>query len=147
MPHEINFNDIPDWWALCQNADCPLSDSCLRHQALLQVPARVTKWLCVLPTAWRNGDCQYYRKAEAVRMAQGFAGIYNSLKSRDARHDIRLALTDYFGSKGSYYRYRDGDRLLTPQQQQWIRTLLLRYGYAEGIEFDNYVITYDFSTV
>ena len=80
-------------------------------------------------------------------MARGFVGIYKQLKSRDARHDIRMALTDYLGSKGAYYRYRDGERLLTPAQQQWILNLLARYHVTEGVRFDEYIDTYDLTQV
>ena len=145
MPKTINFDDIPEWWTLCQNADCPRAERCLRYLACQQAPAKVTNWKCVLPNAWADGACPYYREAGPVRMARGFVRIYERLKGRDARHDIRLALTDYFGSKGSYYRYRDGERLLKPDQQQWVRDLLARYGYSEGVEFDDYVVTYDYS--
>ena len=80
-------------------------------------------------------------------MARGFVGIYKQLKSRDARHDIRIALTDYFGSKGSYYRYKDGERLLNPAQQQWILNLLARHQMTVGIQFDEYIDTYDFTAI
>ena len=60
---------------------------------------------------------------------------------------IRIALTNYFGSKGSYYRYRDGERVLDAEQQRWIKVLLSRYGMdGEGC-FDEYLTGYDFSKV
>ena len=63
------------------------------------------------------------------------------------RHSIRIALTDYFGSKGSYYRYKDGERLLNPAQQQWILNLLARHQMTDGIQFDEYIDTYDFTAI
>ena len=142
----IDFKQIPATWALCGNSQCQLAGECLRHQAYIAVPQSVTRWLCVLPTAIGDGRCQYYQKAETVRMARGFSSLFNNLNSRDARHDIRIALTAYFGSKGAYYRYKSGQRLLTPAQQQRIMDLLATYQTTDGVAFDEYVDTFDFST-
>jgi hypothetical protein len=69
--------------------------------------------------------------------------LFACVHSRDARVEIRLAITDYLGSKGTYYRYKHGERLLNPEQQQWILQLFSRYGYnAEGLSFDEYVSSY-----
>ena len=78
-------------------------------------------------------------------MARGFVGIYKQLKSRDARHDIRIALTDYFGSKGSYYRYKDGERLINPKLQQEIIDIVHRYDPDAEVCFDKTFEDYDFT--
>lgn len=78
-------------------------------------------------------------------MARGFHGIMQQVRSRDARHDIRIALTDYFGSKGSYYRYKDGERQMSPEQQQWVEALLRKNGITGELVFDEYEETYDFT--
>ena len=65
---------------------------------------------------------------EVVRMAKGFHSLFNSFKSLDLRYDFRTQLTEYLGSKGTYYRYKDGERLLNPKQQQWILDFLKKMG-------------------
>lgn len=116
----IIFKEIPSWWAICQNVECPMAGECLMPQAFLSVPDKTTKWRCILPNALKYKTCPFFRKAEVVRMAKGFHSLYDSFKSRDLRHDFRIQLTEYLGSKGSYFRYKDGERLLNPKQQQWI---------------------------
>lgn len=143
----IDVKEIPAWWAICQNRECKRADECLRYQAFRSMPKEVGSWKCILPKVEEDGTCRQYRKAEQTMLARGFKKMYASITSRDARHDIRMALTDYFGSKGSYYRYRDGERILNAEQQQWIIKLLSRYGMdGEGC-FDEYLAGYDFSKV
>ena len=50
----------------------------------------------------------------------------------------------YLGSGGTFYRYRNGERLLMPEQQEWIKNMFTRYGYTDEIEFDGYKEVYRF---
>ena len=144
----IDFSQIPEWWPLCPNTQCPKAASCLRHQAWLQAPQHVTTWPCVLPNAWKNVQadavpCDFFQSAEQVLMARGFQGICSQLQGHDIPQQFRETLTEYFGNAGNYYRYRSGKYLLSPEQQQYIRDLLHRLGY-DGLDFDEYVEHYSF---
>jgi hypothetical protein len=141
----IDFEQIPDWWALCGNSQCEHAGECLRHLAFTQAPQKVTRWTCVLPTAMENGRCRYFQKAEKVQMARGFKRLFTNIKNKYARHEIRIKLTEYFGSKGSYYRYRDGKRWLNPELQQMIADLMQEQGLKEQPVFDECYETYDFT--
>lgn len=143
----FDFSQIPDWWALCSGYGCPKAAECLRHVAFQQAPKDIARWTCILPQALEGGECSNYQKTEEVRMARGFAGIMASIRSRDVRHDVRLALTSYFGSKGSYYRFRDGERLMPPQQQEEIIRIMRQNGFQGDIVFDEYIETYDFTQI
>jgi hypothetical protein len=46
-------------------------------------------------------------------------------------YNFRISLTDYFKSRGAYYRSKDGERLLNATQQQKIRSVLQRYLLSE----------------
>lgn len=147
----IDFSQIPEWWPLCPNTQCPMATSCLRHQAFLQAPQDVTSWTCLLPSAWNNSQsnatpCAYYQSVQTVRMARGFQNICSQLKKHDAPQEFRETLTEYFGNVGNYYRYRNGTNLLSPDQQQFIHDLLHRLGY-DHLDFDDYVDQYDFHPV
>ena len=144
---EIDFEKIPEWWAMCSKSDCAMAETCLRHQVCLQVPKRYKKWTCVLPNAIENGKCSYYQKAEKVTMAQGLAAIYQNVKSRAARSQIRCDLTAFFGSKGSYYRYKDGERLINPQLQQEIIDIVHQYEPDVEVKFDKSFEDYDFTRI
>ena len=141
----IDFNEIPEWWPLCPGYDCEQKGECLRHQAFLQAPEKHTRWSCVLPTARAEACCLYYQKAEKMMMARGFSHIYSQIHSRDGRYSFRIALTDYFRSKGAYYRYKDGDRLLNATQQQKILSVLQRYAPDVDPHFDEEDMKYDFT--
>lgn len=141
----IDFNDIPDWWPLCQKHNCQKAAQCLRFQACQQAPKGLNRWTCLLPAAVSGDNCDYFELAEPERMARGFVALYKRLGSRDARHDFRMALTDYFHSAGGYDRAKKGLRLLTAADQQWIRQWLADYGYTAEVEFDEYVDKYNFT--
>ena len=140
----FDFNLVPDWWAVCQNAGCPQAESCLRRVAAQSLPSSVTVWPCVMPGALKDGDCDFFAKNEKVRIARGFKNMFARVKSRDDIYTMRRELTDYLGSKGTYYRYKEGERVLSPEQQQWILRLFAQHGYTDGLEFDEYTDGYDF---
>lgn len=109
----IHFTDIPSWWPVCYQSDCPQAAHCLRYQACMSASHDEAQWPCILPNARKNGECNYFREFKKV----------------------------------SYYRYKDGERLLNPAQQQWILNLLARHQMTVGIQFDEYIDTYDFTTI
>lgn len=146
MMEGVNYEEIAAGWAFCQHAGCPKSGECLRYQACLSAPAEVTRWLCVLPSALKDGECQYFRKAEKMRMAKGLNGILGSVSDRQKRHNIRMALTELLGSKGTYYRYKNGERWMNPALQRAIGERLRQLGYEQEVTFDDYAEAYDFTT-
>jgi hypothetical protein len=139
------YEKIPDWWALCPNRDCEMAATCLRHQVCMQVPQKYKLWTCVLPNAIEDGKCRFYQKAEKVTMAQGIAAVYKNVQSREARSLIRYALTAHLGSKGTYYRYKNGERLINPQMQQEIIDIVHRYAPGVEVSFDKTFEDYDFT--
>lgn len=143
----IHHYEIPTWWAVCMKADCPMAENCLRLQAYKSLPSNVTKWPCVLPNALSDGHCIYYQKAERVKMSRGFGNLYSLITNRQARKAVRLELTDYLGSKGTYHRYQHGERLLRPEQQEYIQQLAKTYGNGEAVVFSDNVETFDFRNI
>ena len=73
--------------------------------------------------------------------------MYAHVNSRDDIYTMRRELTEYFGSKGTYYRYKDGEKILSPEQQQCILRFFVQHGYTEGLEFDEYIDGYDFKRI
>ena len=144
---KIDFEKMPELWAVCQNVDCPKSAECLRFQACSAIPGRFLSWRCVLPNAWKEGECSCFLQYETVRMARGLNRLYKEVHDKRVRQVVRGELMAHFGSNGSYYRYKDGERWLNPQQQQYILDLLRKYGVQTEDIFDEYADTYDFTTV
>ena len=142
----IDYKKIPDWWAVCPHSNCPMAETCLRQQACRQMPQKVKLWTCVLPHVQKDGMCPYYLKYEKVMMAKGLNNIYNNVRAREARSRIRVTLTDYLGSKGTYYRYKDGERLINPKLQQEIINIVHRYAPGVEVTFEKLYMDYDFTT-
>jgi len=142
----IDYKKIPDWWAVCPNSNCPLAETCLRQQVCRQLPENIMYWSCVLPLRQKGTACKHFQKFEKVTMAQGLNSIYKNVRARYARTSIRLALTSFLGSKGTYYRYKDGERLINPKLQQDIIDIVHRYAPEAEVTFDKLFEDYDFTT-
>jgi len=62
--------------------------------------------------------------------ARGFDQAFRQLRSHDARYWLRRSLTEYFGSNGSYYRHRYGQRPMTAEQLSHVEQLFRQWGYT-----------------
>lgn len=78
-----------------------------------------------------------------VRAAIGFQHIFDEIKAKHS-HVMRMKLANYLGTGGSYYRYRNGENLLMPEQQEWIKKMFRDFGYTEEVVFDDYKDVYRF---
>ena len=143
----IDYKKIPDWWAVCPNQNCKMAETCLRQQACRQLPEKLKYWTCVLPHQWKDEGCERYLKYETVRMAWGLNRVYQNVQEKYARSAIRVTLTSLLGSKGSYYRYKDGERLINPKKQQEIIDVVHRFAPGVDVEFDKTFDDFDFTTV
>ena len=76
-------------------------------------------------------------------MAYGFKLLFKEVKQKDYTR-LREQMKAYLGSHGAYYRYNRGEKLLNPEQQQWIVNLFRTYGYTENLTFEQYREVYDF---
>lgn len=78
--------------------------------------------MCYLSECSRKEECPYFHPIRKVQVAIGFKDIFREVKERD-HSAIRRKIANYMGRGGTYYRYRNGERHLTPKQQEWIRQL------------------------
>lgn len=143
MENSFDFKKIGPGYLFCFNAECPKKDECVRYVVSSHIPDDVTVGTAVLPPACRNGECKYFKSAQIVEYAYGFEHIYDKVMRKDYT-TLRKILTEHLGNNGKYYEYKHGKRGLTPEQQQYIRELFAHYGYTEGVDFDRYVMQYDF---
>ncbi|MBP3756339.1 MAG: hypothetical protein J6I61_03560 [Prevotella sp.] len=139
-----NFDEVPPSWRYCFCDGCPQHDDCLRYQTGLNLPANVTWGNAVYPTAYRNGHCKLFKQIRLIHSAYGFKTLFSEVKQKDYT-PLRDQIKNYLGGHGTYYRYNRGERLLTPEQQEWIVRQFARYGYTKGIQFDHYRDVLDFS--
>lgn len=143
----IDFEKIPEWWALCPDDNCPMAGECLRHRAYKEAPSRYPQWNCVLPHVRKDGECRYFQKDEKIRMARGLKTLYAGISDKRTRTDIRKELMARFGSNGAYYRYFNGERWMNPEWQDTIQYVLRRHGYSGEACYDEVADTYDFTAM
>ena len=140
---ELTFKDAPHEWAICFQDDCPLAKSCLRHAVAMLAPADLTRHVTVLPAARKDGQCSLFATAEPVRIARGMKRLIPRIYSEKVTA-IRQGLYGIFGSKSSYYRYRDGDYVITPEQQARIAALFRKHGVEAEPVYDHTSHTFFF---
>lgn len=140
----ISFRNVPVNWQLCFLDDCPVKDKCLRQLVAHHLSDDRTFGPAIYPTMKRGDEgCRLFATSEPQRMAWGFTTLFSEVKSRD-EHRLRNSIKDYLGGHSTYYRYHNGERLLSPKQQAWIIRLFQKYGYNENLTFDHYTIIYDY---
>lgn len=141
MNHDFDYEKIRKGWMICQQGDCPKSKKCLCFISGQDIQAIETAQV-VMSGTWKNGECRFFKTFRYIRAAKGMKKIYKDVR-KDDYTQMREAITRHLGGNGTYYRYRDGRKLLTPEQQQWIRDYFLRMGYTEEVQFDEYVEVLD----
>ena len=137
---------IPPSFARCFQSDCPMADTCMRFLAGKHIQEGQVRGEAVFPTARQEGGCKMYRPTRVIRAAYGFKALFAEVKKKDDT-PLRGLIKAYLGGNTMYYRYHNGERLLTPEQQEWIVSLFRRHGYTEGLCFDAYRDVYDFSPI
>lgn len=144
--NSLEWDEVPEGWAVCFSEVCPLRETCLRWQAGMVVPDEFTVGRCVTPKALKNGECQCFASTEKVQMARGFSTIYAKVLKDDFT-PLRKQMTEMLSGKRYYYEYKRGDRPLSPLQQEKIRQLFERYGYHDSVHFDSLEEAYVFPWV
>ena len=91
---------------------------------------------CVNPAVNEGENCIYYQQDHIVQMAYGMKQTFKKVLANDIT-SMRSTLITYFGN-GSYYARRNGDKAITPAEQEYISSVFRDYGYAEGATFDSY---------
>ena len=97
----------------------------------------------VLPNAWKNQKCAAFCQIQMVRVEWGFDSLFQEVKMKDAS-TLRLRMRSYLGSKGQYYRYKLGQRKLSPKQQEGVLQIFHNLGY-DDVKFDHYEYEQAFS--
>lgn len=143
MEKDFNYYKVPPSFQVCFNDHCPHATDCLRRQITAYIPSHLTFGPAVYPTALgADGSCRFFRKDEKTRLAWGFNKLLYNVRERDAA-GIRRSLVSYLGSRTAYYRYQHGEKLLTPEQQEWILDFFRQRGCTD-LEFEGYVTEYQF---
>ncbi len=139
---ELEFSDIPNNFLWCINRQCPKAKTCLRQLAERLSPENLIVCNAINPKhlAKFADECPYFCSNKQVRYAKGFLGILEKLTAKQTRFLISRVISN--SSRRTYYRVRNGERALSPAEQQSIINILKECGVAFPIEFDSYFEDY-----
>lgn len=138
----FDYLQAPYGFGLCASADCLKASTCLRHIALEHASAEFPFLPTLTPQklAAMKGNCEYYRPNTVVRYARGFVRTANLL-TVSAADTFRWRLIAYFGRK-NYYLARKGERLINPEEQNYIINQAKQLGVQLDEYFDKYIDGY-----
>ena len=131
----FNFSEVPSWYALCLNHECPMRENCLRYLAGTHAPDSLETAVCVMPQTLKEGKCNLFDEKKVVMWAAGFSHLYDRVLKDDFT-PMRKTITDYLHGAKFYYQYLRGERPLSPEQQLWLKDYVADKGYE--VEFDRY---------
>ena len=142
MP-ELTYEDVPERWAVCPNDKCPRAHECLRHHAYTLAPSTEKQRLSIMPQAWQGGDCTEFAEDRPQQLAWGMKELFNGIPEWKATA-IRHEMFGLFGAERTYYRYRRGEYVITPKQQQDLTELFARHGITAPLHYDYVTLAYYF---
>lgn len=143
----IQLKDIPENYEYCFEStdNCPKADTCLRAlaaQAVLQSGKAKTPFVtCVHPCYTRrhaaDGTCTHYRTSTPQRRAKGMTKLFEELPLKIAA-TVKERVIDSFSSRTVFYQCRNGERLITPEEQARIARIFRAAGIQYAPQFDEY---------
>ena len=136
---------IPGSWHHCFNERCPLKDECLRFFSGQNLTPSTQIGLAIYPNALVNNACAHFVEKRIENLAWGFSRLFSQVKKVDDT-PLREQIKHYLGGHGTFYRYKNGERKLTSEQQEWILQAFQERGYTlQHPIFDHYIQQYVFA--
>lgn len=134
----IDLSTMPRSFGMCNQTECPLANTCLRHLAYTAIgedrPFIKTtnpKWM-----AQQKGACSLYLSNQPARRARGFIRTVKAMPTGKAE-SFRLSAIGKMGYR-RYYQCRKGEILLTKDEEDFIISLAKRYGVVLDDYFDKH---------
>ena len=141
---KLEYKDVPAHWPVCINEKCRRRKNCLRYMAAQVIPENVQSAKCLMPHVLKSVPCEFYVEPKVLHFAQGFGDLFGKVTVADSPL-LRRKIMRYLGSRSAFYRFKNGERLLTPTQQKWISDLFRQHGYTHKIQYTKYIDAFDFS--
>lgn len=142
MNNTLNYEQVPYGFIHCLNPQCPQAATCLRHIAYELAPKDKPYFNIINPKSQIGTvlSCPHYLSDEPIRYAKGFRKLIDLLTiGKEA--NFRNTVISSFGRK-NYYLTRNGDRLLSPAEQQVILNAAHKAGLSTDDLFDEYEYHY-----
>ncbi len=145
MDNDYNFYDqAPTNYSLCFKTDCATAGECLRSLAARDLTTDRFNLSIVNPLLANGAGgtaCQFFRKAEKVRVAYGFKRAMAQIPAGKVRN-VRFAVCGWVCQRNYYYLLR-GEKPIFPDMQKKIASILTHNGLPAPVEFDRYEWQYE----
>lgn len=130
------FSEKAEKYLVCYNDDCAKAGQCLRRMLADYVPDKRRIVECVNPgyVKRNKGVCAYFHSSEPTVLYKGMTHFYDEIPEQRA-HEIRFKLRHHFG-ESTYYRLRNGKRVITSAIYNQIKTICTECGWTEELAFD-----------
>lgn len=143
MEPDFDYNTVPNNYIHCFHTECPHAAKCLRYQVALFVPPEQHIITIVSPLfkVPAGQECRYFRPDEMKNFALGMKQMLNELPYNESVI-IKQQMIAYF-KRTTFYRCQKQERLIKPEEQEYIRQIFLSRGITEPPAFDSYIRQYD----
>ena len=142
MQEDFDYKDVPKGFLHCLDTKCTHSATCLHFLAAQHAEQNISSFLVVNPVYVANRDeCQFFQTVCLARFALGITHLFNNLQHAKAVK-IKAILYNYFG-RNTFYRIRSKQRLIKPEEQDFIRKVFIEEEIADEPIFDEYVDRYN----
>lgn len=134
---EIFSHKAPNY-LLCFINECPRRATCLRWLVGQELQSNDYNILSVNPMhpEVKANKCALYREKKHVRYAKGMMHFYDEM-TRSQEVGIKHRLIVHYGRR-QYYEYRRGERLISPEMQEFIGQVCKEHGYTKEPHYDGW---------
>lgn len=134
---EIFSHKAPNY-LLCFINECPRRATCLRWLVGQELQSNDYNILSVNPMhpEVKANKCALYREKKHVRYAKGMMHFYDEM-TRSQEIGIKHRLIVHYGRR-QYYEYRRGERLISPEMQEFIGQVCKEHGYTKEPHYDGW---------
>ena len=141
MKTNFDYKEVPKGYLHCQNAQCPRAEECLRFLVTRYIDSKTEYFLIINPAyIAEQKECPFFKPDSLTRFALGMTHLFDNLPHAKATK-IRGTIRGYFG-RTCFYRVGRKERLIKPEEQDFIRQTFINEGITEPPEFDKYIEQY-----
>ena len=143
MNKDFDYKEVPSTYLHCLQEQCPRSAECLRFQVTLHIDPDIPHFLVINPgyIAGKEEKCLYFRPDCKICFAVGITHIFDNIPHTKAVR-LKNILYSHFG-RSMYYRIRNKERFMKPDEQVFIRETFKKEGIQEEPVFDKYIYQYN----
>jgi hypothetical protein len=141
MKTNFDYKEVPRGYTHCFNAQCPRAEECLRFLVTRHIDSETASFQIINPAyIAEQQECQFFKPDSLISFALGMTHLFDNLPHAKV-NKIKGIIRGYFG-RTCFYRVGRKERLIKPEEQDFIRQTFIREGITEPPAFDKYIEQY-----